>query len=52
MTALMAGRIYPVIDWAGVFLRGVGVVIIAALASAYPAWHASRTEPAAALHHV
>jgi ABC-type lipoprotein release transport system permease subunit len=32
--------------------RGLTVVIIAALASLYPAWQASRKEPAQALHHV
>ncbi|MBK8047209.1 MAG: ABC transporter permease [Anaerolineales bacterium] len=52
ITALMATRIYPVIDWAGILVRGIAVVIIAALASTYPAWQASRTEPAQALHHV
>ena len=32
--------------------QGAIVVIIAALASLYPAWQASRAEPAEALHHV
>jgi ABC-type lipoprotein release transport system permease subunit len=36
----------------GVLVRGLAVVVIAALASLYPAWQASRKEPAAALHHV
>ncbi len=37
---------------ADVISRGVIVAVIAAIASLYPAWQASRKEPAAALHHV
>ena len=51
-TALLGGRIYPIISPADVISRAVTVTVIAALASLYPAWQASRKEPAEALHHV
>ena len=50
--ALMGNRLYPATTPASVIARGAIVVVIAALASLYPAWQASRKEPAAALHHV
>jgi putative ABC transport system permease protein len=50
--ALMGSRLYPATTPASVIARGAIVVVIAALASLYPAWQASRKEPAAALHHV
>ncbi len=49
---LMSGKLYPVITAAGLFSRAVLVVVIAAIASLYPAWQASRKEPSKALHHV
>jgi ABC-type lipoprotein release transport system permease subunit len=52
ITALMGNRIYPVLSGATLLTRGLTVIIIAALASLYPAWQASRKEPAQALHHV
>ncbi len=52
ITALMGDRLYPAITPSSIFVRGAIVVVIAALASLYPAWQASRKEPAAALHHV
>lgn len=52
MTALMGDRLYPSITVAQAVGRGVAVVVIAALASLYPAWKAARKEPAEALHHV
>ncbi|MFN8441847.1 MAG: FtsX-like permease family protein [Caldilineaceae bacterium] len=52
ITALLGDRIYPTVSITDVITRGVLVVIIAALASLYPAWQASRKEPAVALHHV
>jgi ABC-type lipoprotein release transport system permease subunit len=51
-TALMGTRIYPSLTPLGVLLDGVAVIVIAALASLYPAWQASRKEPAASLHHI
>jgi ABC-type lipoprotein release transport system permease subunit len=48
----MGERLYPVITQQQLISRGIGVVIIAALASLYPAWQAARKEPAEALHHV
>lgn len=50
--ALMGSRLSPATTPASVLARGAIVVVIAALASLYPAWQASRKEPAAALHHV
>ena len=50
--ALMGDRIYPTYSLANAFNRGVAVAIIAALAALYPAWQASRQEPAQALHHL
>lgn len=52
ITALMGDRLYPAITVGGVISRGVIVILIAALASFYPAWQAARKEPADALHHV
>jgi lipoprotein-releasing system permease protein len=52
LTALMGSRLYPAVDVFHALNRGVVVVFIAALASLYPAWHASRQEPAEALHYV
>ena len=49
---LMSGKLYPVITAADLISRAVLVVAIAALASLYPAWQASRKEPSLALHHV
>ena len=52
ITALMGERLYPAITQQQLISRGIGVVIIAAFASLYPAWQAARKEPAEALHHV
>ncbi|MGD9318040.1 MAG: FtsX-like permease family protein [Anaerolineae bacterium] len=52
MTALMGDRIYPSITAADIISRGVTVVVIVTIASLYPAWQASRKEPAKALHYV
>jgi ABC-type lipoprotein release transport system permease subunit len=49
---LMSGKLYPVITLPGLISRAFVVVVIAAIASLYPAWQASRKEPAKALHHV
>jgi ABC-type lipoprotein release transport system permease subunit len=51
-TALMGDRIYPAYTLSEIAGRGVAVIVIAALASLYPAWQAARQEPATALHHV
>lgn len=50
--ALMGSRLYPSITPIDLLGRGILVVVVAAIASLYPAWQASRKEPAAALHHV
>jgi ABC-type lipoprotein release transport system permease subunit len=52
MTALMGDRLYPKVTVTSVIGRGVVVAVIATLASLYPAWQASRKEPAEALHYV
>jgi ABC-type lipoprotein release transport system permease subunit len=52
VTALMGTRLYPTVSPLNVVLSGLAVIVIAALASLYPAWQAARKEPAAALHHV
>jgi putative ABC transport system permease protein len=50
--ALMGDRLYPMITLADLLSRGALVIVIAAIASLYPAWQAARQEPAQALHHV
>jgi ABC-type lipoprotein release transport system permease subunit len=49
---LLGDRLYPSITPADLLSRGVLVVLITAIASLYPAWQASRKEPAQALHHI
>lgn len=52
ITALMGDRLYPVLPVVDVIAYGMAVIIIAALASLFPAWQASRNEPAEALHYL
>lgn len=52
LTALMGERIYFRMAIDQLLGRALTVAIIAALASLYPAWQASRKEPAEALHYV
>jgi ABC-type lipoprotein release transport system permease subunit len=52
ISALMGNRIYPTLFLGNVVNRGILVIIVAALASLYPAWQAARKEPTEALHHV
>ena len=52
LNALMGNRIYFDVTVELVLQRALVVIIIAALASLYPAWQASRREPAEALHYV
>jgi putative ABC transport system permease protein len=52
VVALLGDRLYPIITPADLLSRGVLVIVIAAIASLYPAWQAARQEPAQALHHV
>jgi putative ABC transport system permease protein len=52
LTALLGDRIYFDVGIGLLLNRGLTVVIIAALAALYPAWQASRREPAEALHYV
>ncbi len=50
--ALMGNTIYPYISVSAIINYGIGVIIIAALASLIPSWQASKQEPAEALHHI
>jgi ABC-type lipoprotein release transport system permease subunit len=52
MFGLMGDRLYVKIGFSVLVRRALTVGIIAALASLYPAWQASRREPADALHYV
>lgn len=52
MTALMGDRLYPSVSLMDALSRGITVTFIVMLASLWPAWQASRKEPAQALHHV
>jgi putative ABC transport system permease protein len=52
LTAMMGDRIYFRLGVDDLLARGVAVAVIAALASLYPAWQASKREPAEALHYV
>ena len=51
-TALIGDRFYPSVNLSSIIGYGIGVVLIAGLASLIPARQASRNEPAEALHHV
>jgi ABC-type lipoprotein release transport system permease subunit len=52
LVALMGERAYPKLAVDLLLGRALTVAIIAALASLYPAWQASKREPAEALHYV
>lgn len=52
LNALMGNRIFFDASLELLLQRALVVVVIAALASLYPAWQASRREPAEALHYV
>jgi len=52
LTALMGDRIYFRMGIDQLLGRALTVAVIAALASLYPAWQASKREPAEALHYV
>jgi len=50
--ALMGDRLYPQISGITIILYGLAAVVVGALAALYPAWKASRKEPAESLHYV
>jgi ABC-type lipoprotein release transport system permease subunit len=52
LTAMMGDRIYFRLGMDKVLGRALTVAVVAALASLYPAWQASKREPAEALHYV
>ena len=51
-TALISGRVYPTLGLDNLLQRGLTVLVIAVVASFYPAREASHSEPAKALHYV
>ena len=51
-TALISGRVYPTLGLDNLLQRVLTTVIIAILASFYPAHEAAQSEPAQALHYV
>jgi len=52
VVALLGDRLYPKLQVDLLVERALAVAVIAALASLYPAWQASKREPAEALHYV
>jgi len=52
MVALLGDRVYFDVGLVRILSRCLTVLAIATLAALYPAWQASRQEPAEALHHV
>jgi ABC-type lipoprotein release transport system permease subunit len=52
MVALLGDRVYFDVGLVRILSRCLTVLTIATLAALYPAWQASRQEPAEALHHV
>lgn len=50
--ALMGTVLYPAISTITIIIYGIAAVIVAALAALFPAWQASRREPAESLHYV
>jgi ABC-type lipoprotein release transport system permease subunit len=50
--ALMGDAFYATIDPVGIAQQGIIIVVMAVLASLFPAWQASRKEPAESLHHI
>lgn len=51
-TALMGSVLYPVLESGPLAVRAATVLVVAALASLYPAWRAANSQPAEALHYV
>ncbi len=52
MVALLGDRLYTNLPLRTILTHAFSVIIIAALASLFPAWQASKNEPAKALHHL
>lgn len=52
MMALMGTKLYPNLESSYLVNRSAMVIVMAALASLYPAWQAAHREPAEALHYV
>jgi ABC-type lipoprotein release transport system permease subunit len=50
--ALMGDAFFATINLVDILQQGFIIVVIAMLASLFPAWQASRKEPAEALHHI
>ena len=50
--AMMGTVLYPAISASTIIIYGFAAVVVAALAALFPAWQASRKEPAESLHFV
>jgi ABC-type lipoprotein release transport system permease subunit len=50
--ALMGTHLYPAISGTAIILYGFAAAVIGALAALFPAWRASRREPAESLHYI
>ncbi len=50
--ALMGDHLYPHISGTTIVFYGLAAVLVGALAALYPAWQASKNEPAESLHYV
>ena len=50
--ALMGTTLYPAISTITIIIYGFAAVFVSALAALYPAWQASKREPAESLHYV
>jgi ABC-type lipoprotein release transport system permease subunit len=50
--ALITGKVYPTLGTEKIVMRSLTVLVIAVLASFYPAHEAAQSEPATALHYV
>jgi len=50
--AMMGTVLYPAISASTIIIYGFAAVVVAALAALFPAWQASRREPAESLHFV
>jgi ABC-type antimicrobial peptide transport system permease subunit len=48
----MGDHLYPHISGTIIVLYGLAAVLVGALAALFPAWQASKNEPAESLHHV
>ena len=50
--AMMGTVLYPAMSASTILVYGLAAMIVGALASLFPAWQASRNEPAESLHFI